>query len=163
MCLHRYAVCVALGLALSLALIVSPVPKEAEAYEPGELRLLALINGHREANGLAPLVPSETLSTAAKRHSDDMATYNFFSHNSEASSYYPAGSAYYDRTALEGYPADAHTSENIAWFNTPEEAFETWLQSEAHNGYMLGPSFTEIGVGQDGSYWTVDFGSGSGL
>jgi len=123
------------------------------------LRLLELINGHREANGLAPLVPSEALSTAAERHSDDMATYNFFSHNSEASSHYPTGSAYYDRTTLEGYPADAHTSENIAWFNTPEETFETWLQSEVHNGYMLDPDFTSIGVGQVGSYWTVDFGS----
>ena len=163
MSLSAGCLCGSLGLALSLALVVGPIPEKAEAYEPGESRLLELINGHREVNDLATLVASEALSTAAKRHSDDMATYNFFSHNSEASSYYPTGSAYYDRTVLEGYPADAHTSENIAWFSTPEEAFETWLQSEVHNGYMLDPSFTEIGVGQDGSYWTADFGSGSAL
>jgi len=101
---HRYAGFAALGLTLGLVLILAPVPEKARALE--------LINGHREANRLAPLVPSEALSTARELHLDDMATYNFFSHNSEASSYYPTGFAYRDRTPLEGYPADAHTSGN---------------------------------------------------
>jgi uncharacterized protein YkwD len=109
---HRYAVFAALGLTLGLVLILSPVPEKTRAQEPPLSRLLELINGHREANRLAPLVPSEALSTGRERHLDDMATYNFFSHNSEASSYYPTGFTYRDRTPLEGYLADAHTSGN---------------------------------------------------
>ena len=157
--LHRWVIFAALGLSLGLVLVLGPAPEKAQAYEPGELRLLELINGHREANGVAPLVPSDVLSAAAERHSDDMATYDFFSHGSAASSYYPVGSASYDRMALEGYPANAHTAENIAWFSTPEEVFDIWSGSQVHNGHMLDPDFTTIGVGQVGSYWTADFGS----
>ncbi len=154
---HRGVVFVALGLILgSLFVFGSPDTQEARAYEPEEQQLLDLINGYRQANGVAPLAPSGPLSSAAKRHSLDMATYGFFSHASEASSYYPAGSNYWDRLALEGFP-NPDTAENIG-MGTAAAAFENWRLSPVHNANMLNPNFTSIGVGQASPYWTITLG-----
>ncbi len=151
----------ALGLALGLFLVFGFAGfNEARAYEAEEQRLLDLINGYREANGLSPLVPSETLSTAAARHSEDMANYGFFSHETAASSYYPEGSNYADRVAREGYPANAYLAENTAWGQTTaEEVFEFWRNSPDHNTNMLNRSYTAVGMGHVAPYWTADFGS----
>ncbi len=92
-------------LVLGLFLVLGPVREdETRAEGSEEQRLVDLINGYRQANGLGPLVPSGTLSVAAGRHSEDMAEYGFFSHISEASSYYPAGASQYDRLALARLP-----------------------------------------------------------
>ena len=159
MCSYRRVALLALGLVLGFGLVLGPAPEEARAYEPEELRLLELINGYRKANGLAPLVTSETLSMTAKRHSEDMATYGFLSHVSEGSSYYPEGFAYYDRLAQEGYPADASTAENVAMGSTAEEAFEIWRSLPVHNANMLSGDYTAVGIGQVGPYWSITLGS----
>lgn len=159
---RRWVAFAALCSVLGLLLVLGPVnPYEARANEAEEQRFLELINGYRQANGLGPLAPSETLSRAAERHSEDMQTYGFFSHTTEASSYYPVGSSFSDRLTREGYPTDkAYTAENIAWgYNTAEEAFEAWRLSPSHNVNMLGRNYTAIGIGQVGTYWTTDFGS----
>jgi uncharacterized protein YkwD len=148
-------------LVLGLFLILGPV-REDEAWADGseEQRLMELIKGYRQANSLGPLVPSGTLSVAAGRHSEDMAEYGFFSHTSEASSYYPVGASQYDRLALEGYPAFSYTTENIAFGQlTAQEVFEVWLLSPAHNANMLDGSYTSIGIGHAGPYWTANFGT----
>ncbi len=90
---------------------------------------------------------------ATGRHSEDMAEYGFFSHISEASSYYPVGASQYDRLALEGYPAFSYTTENIAFGQlTAQEVFEAWLLSPDHNANMLDGNYTSIGVGHAGPY-----------
>ena len=96
MLVHRRIVFGALLLTLSLFLVLGPVLlKNARALdEVEEQRLFQLINEYRQANGVGPLTPSDMLSTAATRHSEDMATYGFFYHTTEANSYYPVGSNY---------------------------------------------------------------------
>ena len=159
---RRWAAFAALCSVLGLLFVLGPVnTDEARAYEAEEQRFLELINGYREANGLGPLALSETLSRAAERHSEDMQTHGFFSHTTEASSYYPVGSSFSDRLAREGYPTDnAYTAENIAWgYTTAEEVFKAWRISPSHNVNMLGKNYTAIGIGRVGTYWTTDFGS----
>ncbi len=159
---RRWAAFAALCSVLGLLFVLGPVnTDEAWAYEAEEQRFLELINGYRQANGLGPLALSETLSRAAERHSEDMQTYGFFSHTTEASSYYPAGSSFSDRLGREGYPTDnAYTAENVAWgYTTAEEAFKAWRISSSHNVNMLGKNYTAIGIGRVGTYWTTDFGS----
>lgn len=152
------ALCSVLGF---LFVLGSANLNEARASQAEEQRFLELINGYRQAHGLGPLALSETLSRAAERHSDDMQTYGFFSHTTEASSYYPVGSSFSDRLAREGYPTDtSYIAENIASGQaTAEEVFEAWRLSPPHNANMLGTHYSAIGIGQAGTYWTTDFGS----
>jgi uncharacterized protein YkwD len=162
MLVHRRIVFGALLLILGLFLVLGPVLlQNAHALdEAEEQRLLELINEYRQANGLGPLAPSDTLSTAATRHSEDMTTHGFFSHITEASSYYPVGSDYVGRVVQEGYPANAYIAENIAWNQvTAEQVFEFWRNSPTHNANMLNGTYTAVGIGHVAPYWTADFGS----
>lgn len=159
---YRWVACATLCLFVGLVLVLDPVRQnEAEADGGEKQQLLELINGYREANGVGPLGMSETLSTTSARHSEDMMSYDFFSHRTKESSYYPTGSWPVDRAAQEGYPTDsAYTAENIAWGQpTPEEVFQEWRLSPDHDANMLDEHYTVTGIGHDGDYWTADFGS----
>src|ERR687894_1092304 len=139
---------------------------DAESYDPEELQFLELINGYRADHGLRALVLSDTLAVAAEHHSQDMARYSFFAHNTAASSYYEAGSRPWDRMEAEGYRYNTHKGENIAvGYETAEEAFRAWRESPSHNQAMLDDRYRVIGIARinlpgsvHGWYWTTDFG-----
>lgn len=158
---RRWAAFVAPCLVVSLFLVFGPVHlHQARAAGVEEQRLLELINGYRQENGVGPLVLSGLLSTSATRHSEDMATHDFFSHSTKESSYYPSGSSPADRAAREGYPTNVYTAENIARGQlTAEEVFQNWRGSPEHDAAMLGEHYTAAGIGHVDSYWTADFGS----
>jgi LPXTG-motif cell wall-anchored protein len=158
---RRWAAFAVPCLVISLFLVLGPIHlHQARAAGIEEQRLLELIKGYRQENGVGPLVPSEVLSTSAQRHSEDMATHGFLSHSTKESSYYPSGSSPADRAAREGYPTNVYTAENIALGQqTAEEVFEDWRGASEHNAAMLGEQYTAAGIGHAGSYWTADFGS----
>jgi LPXTG-motif cell wall-anchored protein len=158
---RRWAAFAVPCLVVSLFLVLGPVHlQQAWAAGVEEQRLLELINGYRQENGVGPLVPSGVLSISAARHSEDMATHDFFSHSTRESSYYPGGSSPAERAAREGYPTNVYTAENIAMGQqTAEEVFKDWRGSPEHNAAMLGEQYTAAGIGHVGSYWTADFGS----
>ncbi|CAA9413708.1 MAG: Uncharacterized protein, YkwD family [uncultured Rubrobacteraceae bacterium] len=138
----------------------------ATIYDPEERAFLGLINEYREANGLRPVILSDTLAVAAERHSEDMAEYGFFAHNTAESSYYPAGSEPWDRMEAEGYDHNTAKGENLAvGYETAEEAMQAWKESPAHNAAMLDGNYRVMGVARinvpgsvHGWYWTTDFG-----
>lgn len=158
---RRWVAFVAPCLVVSLFLVLGPVHlHQARAAGVEEQRLLELINGYRQENGVGTLVPSAVLSTSATRHSEDMVAHDFFSHTTKESSYYPSGSNPADRATREGYPLDVYTAENIARGQlTAEEVFEDWRGSPEHDAAMLGEQYTAAGIGHVDSYWTADFGS----
>ena len=158
---YRWAALTALCLVVGLFLILGLAGlDQARANGTEEQRLLELINEYREDNGAGTLVPSETLSTSAERHSKDMSAHDFFSHATKESSYYPEDSEPVDRLVQEGYPTNASTAENIAWGQpTAEEVFEDWRRSPEHDAAMLDEQYTTAGIGHAGTYWTADFGS----
>jgi uncharacterized protein YkwD len=139
---------------------------DASSYDAEERQFLDLINGYRQENGLEPLLLSDTLAVAAERHSEDMARYSFFAHNTAASSYYAAGAEPWDRMEAEGYEYNTYKGENIAvGYETAEEAFRAWQESPSHNSAMLDGRYRVIGIARindPGSvhewYWTTDFG-----
>lgn len=124
-----------------------------------ELAFLASINEYRAANGVPPLAMSPTLTSAAKGHSQDMATKNYFDHVGQD------GSTFASRIAAAGYPGGT-TAENIfAGDQSAAGAMESWRNSPGHNANMLNPAFTAIGIGRAfdpnsdfGWYWTTTFG-----
>jgi hypothetical protein len=158
---RRWVVFVTLCLFIGLFLVLGPVHlQQARAAGVEEQRLLELINGYRQENGVGTLIPSAVLSTSATRHSEDMAAHDFFSHSTRESSYYPSGSNPAHRTAREGYPTNVYTAENIArGQQTAEEVFEVWRGSPEHDAAMLGEQYTAAGIGHVDTYWTADFGS----
>ncbi len=144
------------------AVVDTAAPGAAAAPACGdaeEVAFLGLINQYRAQNGLEPLAMSPTLTTAARDHSLDMGTQNYFDHTGLN------GSTFFQRIAAAGYPGGT-TAENIfAGGQTAQGAFESWRNSPGHNANMLNPAYKAIGIGRAnvpgsdwGWYWTTTFG-----
>lgn len=73
-----------------------------------ENRVVEMVNAERWKVGCGSLTVVSTLTTAARGHSVDMATRDFFSHAS------PEGFAVDTRVSIAGYQW-SYVGENIAW------------------------------------------------
>ncbi|MFK8080504.1 MAG: CAP domain-containing protein [Granulosicoccus sp.] len=143
-------------------------PPDAEELDPEELkevavtratcsssdsdiaqRMLQLIN---EARATTRSCGSETFSVAralswntdlveaAREHSDDMATHNFFDHSGSD------GRSASDRVTGQGYRWRT-VGENIAaGRETAEQTVDDWLESPGHCRNIMNPSFVEVAV-----------------
>lgn len=138
---------------------------EAEAAR----RMLALVNkaraearrcGDEDFAPAGPVKWNDTLTRAARGHSEDMARNNYFSHDGLD------GSKPAERVARAGYKYRA-TGENIAAGQmTPEDAVAGWIKSPPHCKNLMKPVYTEMGVAfavdpksKMGVYWTQLFGT----
>jgi uncharacterized protein YkwD len=131
---------------------------------------LCLVNQERTSRGLRPLKSNRRLSKAAGGHARDMVARGYFSHDSAN------GASFVDRIRKAGYvPARAFPSlgEDLAWgsgpLGTPREIVQGWMNSPGHRANILDPKFREggmgvafgdVGVGEDGVTYALDFGSG---
>jgi uncharacterized protein YkwD len=146
---------IAVGMAVIGALALAPAQAQDLTDE-----VVRLVNQERAARGLAALVRSPQLDAAARRHSDDMAIRNFFSHTGSDGS--NAGS----RIAGTGYLAIAYGENIAAGFRTAQDVVTAWMNSEGHRRNILDPMFKEIGVAlvirigsTYGYYWSQEFGT----
>lgn len=124
--------------------------------------MLQLVNAVREKGctcgttvmpPVKPLVWNDILEAVALAHSKDMNTNNYFSHTGLD------GSDPGERITKAGYVWSAY-GENIALGYPDEQSVMTaWLQSEGHCKNIMDGNFKEMGAGEDGGYWTQDFGS----
>jgi uncharacterized protein YkwD len=120
-------------------------------------QVLTLVNAERARAGCKPVALDDRLTRAAAGHSKDMATDNFFSHDSRD------GRDFSDRIKATGYPAPR--SENIAAGQpTPSAVMDAWMDSAGHKANILDCTATQMGVasatgGDFGIYWTQDFGT----
>lgn len=112
--------------------------------------LASLINQHRQDNGLGSLSLSNSLNTAACKHSIFMANSGNLTHTGSG------GSSFNQRCTAEGTSCDA---ENVAWASptlTAQQTFNQWKNSDGHNQNMLG-THTQIGIGFKNNYATAVF------
>ncbi|MFO0558857.1 MAG: CAP domain-containing protein [Polyangiales bacterium] len=133
-----------------------------------EDQVLAIVNQRRAMGAncggtmygpTAPLVMNEQLRAAARAHSLDMGTRNFFDHNT------PEGTTPFQRIAAAGYTGSPQ-GENIAAGNdTAEATMMQWMNSAGHCRNIMNPEFRSIGVGyaevagsRYTNYWTQTFG-----
>jgi len=100
-----------------------------------------------------PLSMSPALRCAARNHSLDMSTRDYFDH------YSPEGEGPGERLDRSGYHGSTW-GENIAWgYATPEAVVSGWMSSPGHCANIMGGQFTETGIGyHEGSLWTQTFG-----
>ncbi|MGZ3422544.1 MAG: CAP domain-containing protein [Polyangiales bacterium] len=107
-----------------------------------------------------PLVMQSQLQSSARKHSEDMAEHNYFSHTDLS------GGSPFDRMKAEGYTG-GFMGENIAAGNaTVAATMDQWMNSDGHCANIMNPKYTDLGVGYfyyAGStykhYWTQNFGA----
>jgi hypothetical protein len=116
-----------------------------------------------------PLAPNQSLTLAARHHSEDMAKNNDFQHETVI------GSAYYDpvtqsqpwdRMEAEGYSWNQAAENIAAGYSGGETVYTGWWNSTGHRTGMYQSGLREIGDGNffwAGStyqrYYTMDLGS----
>ena len=121
-----------------------------------EQKVVELVNIERQKNGLSALTLDAKVSNVARTKSKDMATNNYFAHQSPT--YGSAG----DMLKQFGIQWSAW-GENIAsGQRTPEAVVTAWMNSSGHRANILSSNFSKIGVGyvtnSNGTpYWTQIF------
>ena len=154
----------------TMGLVVLPAapPPPDPSATAFENEVLTLVNQHRAAGAtcggtayptVAALAMNANLRLAAQRHSQDMATNNYFSHTSLD------GRTYVDRIRAAGYTG-SFLGENIAaGYGSPASVVNGWMASTGHCQNIMNGGYRSIGVGyafragsQFRSYWTQTFG-----
>jgi uncharacterized protein YkwD len=127
-----------------------------------EAEVVQLVNAHRAALGLRPLVQAKALAASAEWKSMNMAGYGYMEHDDPA----PVARTLTERFAACGYPTSSGGwGENIAYgYPDPRAVMTAWLNDPPHKANIEDPSWTTIGVGAARSsagvvYWTQDFGT----
>ncbi len=157
------------------------LPSPSPTFEPLnvvmlETRVHELINVQRTTNGLNELSWNEVLVNAARKHSADMATRNYFTHDS------PEGHDLTWRYAQESFVCPTAYGENIEqdWtFGTIEytngvetsrewktleqiaqSIVNSWMTSEGHRKNILTSNFRTEGIGiavtSEGEVYTTE-------
>lgn len=149
-----------LGNCSSLAEAPEPQPQEETVVlSPTEFAesLVTLVNRYR-AQGCTcgstyyppapPIQWNSKLEKAAQKHSQEMDKYNYFDHKGRD------GSSVGSRASAVGYNWSS-IAENIAW-NYPDipAVIAGWIDSPGHCRNLMNKSYTEMGVGKSGPYWT---------
>ena len=127
-----------------------------------EQQVITLINQERADEGLPALVQNASLTQAARRHSQDMACTDTWSHTGSD------GSTPFTRMIDAGY-IYSWAAENIAASSSqnfsPSSVVSMWMNSDGHRANILSPNAVHIGVGfryaDNGgfdAYYTADFG-----
>lgn len=133
------------------------------ANPSGEQQLLVLVNEERERLGMKPLEWDDDLSQACRYHSYDLATQNYFNHDSHDrrnGELVKVGGTF-DRIR-KFYSKSFVNSENIAAGNESAKAtYDQWFNSPGHYDNMFNPTSSKVGLGvfydEDspfGYYWT---------
>lgn len=151
----------------------APTPAPPPASDPTatafENDVLTLVNQRRAAGAtcggtayppVGALTMNETLRVAARSHSQDMATRNYFSHTSLD------GRTFLQRMRDAGYNGAGPHGENIAaGYGSAAAAVNGWMGSTGHCQNIMNGGFRVAGVGYAygagssyGVYWTMNFG-----
>lgn len=131
-----------------------------------ENQVIALINQERTDRGLSALTKNASLTQAARRHSQDMACTDTWSHTGSD------GSTLGTRISAAGY-SYSWAAENIAasssQYFSPSSVVSMWMGSTGHRNNILSPNAVHIGVGfryagdvnilPYDAYYTADFGA----
>nr|WP_306664883.1 CAP domain-containing protein [Streptomyces sp. Rer75] len=130
-------------------------PEKPDRAAAAEKAVIALVNQERAAAGCQPVTEDRKLAQLAQDFSDDMAIRDFFDHTS------PDGEDPWDRAKLAGI-LDLG-GENIGrGQTTAQDVMDSWMDSPDHRANILNCQYKTLGVGahfgDDGPWWTQDFG-----
>lgn len=116
-------------------------PVLAYATSTSSQGLLNYTNQRRTAANLGILTANTKLTQAAQNKANDMATRNYWSHNT------PDGSPPWTFITNAGYSYDK-AGENLACgFDESSDVITGWYNSQSHRENLLHPDYTEVGFG----------------
>lgn len=119
------------------------------ASPQGEKEILKIINKARVEKGMSELEWDEDLANAARYHAYDLATQDYFDHNSfdrSGDKLVQVGGTF-DRIK-KFYSKSFVNSENIAAGNeSAEETYMQWYNSKGHYKNMFNPESKKVGLG----------------
>jgi uncharacterized protein YkwD len=151
---------VSILLAVSAAQALCAVPAAADTQTGYVQQIVDLTNQNRQHHGCGALALDTQLTAAAQGHSDDMATNDYFEHDS------PDGRNPGERISDAGYDWNSWAENIAAGYDTPAEVVDSWMHSSGHRANILDCGLDDIGVGyatadkaEYSTYWTQDFGS----
>jgi uncharacterized protein YkwD len=119
------------------------LPFKVENYRPRpdlEAEMLELVNRERIAQRLKPLDPDPEMTEVARRHSADMFSRGYFSHNT------PENKTPFDRMR-EAEVRFRTAGENLALAPTLQIAHTGLMNSPGHRANILEPKFGRLGIG----------------
>jgi uncharacterized protein YkwD len=121
----------------------APAPAPREWLDPDfAAQVLALVNGERSAQGLAPLSVSSPLTQGAQEYARTLTQLGKLSH--------VAVGDLTSRVLATGYVGNGYLGE-VLWFGggavTPGHALASWLASPGHAGLILSPAYANAGIG----------------
>lgn len=145
---------------LSLATSCSiPGMREAILQQINTARTAGRVCGTEILPPVAAMRWNDVLFSAAARHSQDMATRNYFSHTS------PEGVTFWQRISMEGYTGWGAGENIAAGQGSVAGVMAAWLNSEAHCRNIMQPVLSEVAVAcvaqsgnTYGDYWTMNLG-----
>ncbi len=125
--------------------------------------VLEEVNRFRARYALRPLRLNRQLNRAAQAHADDMATRDYFAHET------PEGRTPGQRALAAGYRFIVVLENLAAGQPNPKEAVEGWKNSPGHRKAMLDRDITEAGIGyrfqpndngaiRSSHYWAMTMG-----
>ncbi len=134
----------------------TPEENTSTAVSSYEQKVVELVNIERQKAGLPALVLDEAISNIARIKSNDMATNNYFAHQSPT--YGSAG----DMLTKYGIKWSAWGENIAAGQKTPEAVVTAWMNSAGHRANIMSSNFSKIGVGYvtnsaGRAYWTQMF------
>lgn len=123
-----------------------------------ERRLLEMVNDRRRQYGLPAIAWSSDAARIARLHSQNMAAFNFFSHEGRD------GKRVSERADAGGLRKWHALGENIAYnrgYGAPlESAVQSWMNSAGHRENILSNRWEQSGVGialtADGTYYFTE-------
>lgn len=134
-----------------LAPAVPSTTKQKEIDESNERQIFELTNVYRSRHSINTLAEDTEIGSVARKHSEDMAMQNYFSHDSPE-----YGSLENRLKEAEIYYDSA--GENIASnYYDSAEVVHGWLNSPDHREVLLRKDFTHLGVGTFGRFYTQNF------
>ena len=89
-------------------------------------QVVTLTNAERAKAGCGPLAVNATLTAVAQAHSQDMATNDYFDHNSQD------GRTPFDRMTAAGYRYSTAAENIAAGQRTPQDVMTAWMNSPGH-------------------------------
>lgn len=124
---------------------------QKEIDEANERQIFDLTNLYRPRHGIGIVEKEDALGLVARKHSEDMALQNYFSH--ESPDYGDLGDRLEEAQII--YMA---AGENIASnYYDSAEVVHGWLNSPDHRETLLKKEFTHLGSGAFGKYYTQNF------
>jgi uncharacterized protein YkwD len=131
----------------------------AYGYTPSPLEkeLIDLFNAERAKVGSPALQFHSLIQGAARRHSEDMNTADFFSHQGSDQS------TTENRVKDSGYTESCECNYKFGEIladgaNSANHAVQLWLESPPHRKILLDSDYVHVGIYKDGSFWTGVFG-----